>query len=144
MAVIEGETARYERRAYVFHLGATGLTLSGAAAGYLEGFVRVAGREHRARRTDGDGNGRLTDPQDRLWVDLDDDGRWDPVDEQFLFAPVLPMAGGRYAARSDEYGQCLTLEPLEGTGTIRLALARPGVSVAELSATLVGRDGSAV
>jgi len=145
VAVVDGETTRYERRAYAFRLGATGLTFGGAAAGYLEGSVRVAGRDHAARRTDGDGNGRLTDPQDRLWVDLDDDGRWDAVDEQFLYANVLPVAGGRYAARSDEYGRRLALEPLEGTGTLRLAFAAgPGATVAELSATLVGRDGSVV
>jgi len=144
VAIVEGERTRHDRRAFAFRLGATGLTFSGAAAGYLEGTVRVAGRDHPARRTDGDGNGRLTDPQDRLWVDLDDDGRWDPVDEQFPYAPVLPLAGARYVARSDEYGRRLVLEPLEGSGTIRLAFARPGASVAELSATLIGRDGSAV
>ncbi len=144
VAVVDGETTRFERRAFAFRLGATGLTFSGAAAGYLEGSVRVAGLDHAARRADGDGDGRLTGPQDRLWVDLDDDGRWDPVDEQFLYATVFPLAGGRYAARSDEYGRRLALVPLEGTGTIRLAFARPGTSVAELSATLIGRDGSAV
>jgi hypothetical protein len=144
VAIVEGERTRYERRAFALRLGSSGLTFGGAAAGYHEGSVRVAGRDHPARRTDGDGNGRLSDPQDRLWVDLDDDGRWDPVDEQFLYAPVFPMAGARYAARSDEYGRRLVLEPLEGSGTIRLAFARPGMSVAELSATLIGRDGSAV
>lgn len=92
VAIIEGERTRLERRAYAFRLGATGLTLSGAAAGYFEGTVRVAGRDCSARRLDGDGNGRLTDPQDRLWVNLDGDGRWDPVAEQFLHAPVFPLA----------------------------------------------------
>src|SRR5262249_50721540 len=110
----------------------------------LEGAVRFGGRSHAARRTDGDGNGRLTDPQDRLWVDLNDDGRWDPVDEQFPFATVLGLGGGRYAARSDELGRRLTLDPLEGTGTVRLAPGTFGGAVAEVSATLIGRDGSAV
>lgn len=142
--VVDGEITRSERRGYVFRLGATGLTFRAAAAGYLDGSVVIGGRRRAARRTDGDGNGRLTDPRDRVWVDLDDDGRWDPAGEQFSYAPVLTLAGGRYAAWSDEYGRRLALGPLEGTGTVRLALGRPGASIADLSVTLVGRDGSAV
>jgi hypothetical protein len=144
VAIVEGDTVRYERRAAVFRLGSTGLTLGSAAAGYFEGAVRVGGRDHVARRTDGDVDGRLNGAQDRIWIDLDDDGRWDPVAEQFLFAAILSVGGGRYAARSDEFGGRLALEPLEGTGTVRLAAVRLGAPVAELSAMLIGRDGSAV
>ena len=61
------------------------MTFSFSAAGYLEGTVSLAGRVHAARRTDGDGNGFLTDAQDRLWIDSNDDGRWDASLEQFLF-----------------------------------------------------------
>jgi hypothetical protein len=32
-----------------------------------------------ARRVDGDGNGLLADAQDRLWIDLNRDGRFDPI-----------------------------------------------------------------
>ncbi len=133
-------------RAVVFRLGATGLTLGFAAAGYLEGRVAVAGRSHAARRSDGDGNGLMADPQDKLWVDLDDDGRWDPTAEQFPFAPVLAIGGGRYAARSDPIGRRLALAGLEGEGTVRLAMdkAPSGGSVVAMTALLVGRDGSAV
>ena len=144
VAMVEGEVTHSERRSVVFRLGSTGLTLSHAAAGYLEGFVTLAGRRHAARRTDGDGNGRFTDPQDRLWIDLDDNGRWDPVDEQFLYSSVLAVAGGRFAVRSDEYGRRLSLDVLEGTGRVSLAFARTAATVLDLNATLVGRDGSAV
>lgn len=127
-------------------MGATGVTFSFAAAGYLEGTLSIAGRRHAARRTDGDGNGSLTDAQDRLWIDLDDDGRWDPAGEQFLYATILALGQGRYAVRSDELGTRLRLEPLAGTGTIKLVLKRPaGVpGLTELHATLIGRDGSAM
>ena len=86
VAIVDGETTRYERRAAMFRLGATGITFSYAAAGYLEGKVEFAGHWHAVRRMDGDGNGLFTDPQDRLWIDLNDDGRWDSSSEQFLFA----------------------------------------------------------
>jgi hypothetical protein len=95
---------------------------------------------------DGDGNGLFTDLQDRIWIDLNDDGQWDSLSEQFLFAPILPIGDVRYALRSDPFGQRLTVEPLLGSGTVRLALARrQGLPEAvELAATLIGRDGSAV
>ncbi len=124
VAVVEGETTTLTSRAAIFRLGATGLTFSFAAAGYIEGTVNIAGRRHAARRTDGDGNGFLTDAQDRLWIDLDDDGRWDTAGEQFLYATILALGESRHAVRSDELGTRLRLEPLAGTGTIKLALNR--------------------
>jgi hypothetical protein len=144
--IAEGETTRAVRRALIFRLGLTGLTLSVAAPGYVEGSVSVGGKTHAARRVDGDASGALSDPQDRLWVDLNDDDRWDPVSEQFLFAPILTMAGARYAVRSDAFGDRLALERLEGTGLVRLAPAGPAGSstISEYAATLVGRDGSVV
>src|SRR5207248_3883440 len=68
LAIVEGETTRYERRASIFRLGATGITFSHAAAGYLEGQVEFAGHWHAVRRMDGDGNGLFTDRQDHLWI----------------------------------------------------------------------------
>jgi len=146
VVVVEGEMTKLTPRAVIFRLGATGVTFSFAAAGYLEGTLSIAGRRHAARRTDGDGNGFLTDAQDRLWIDLDDDGRWDPAGEQFLYATILTLGEARYAVRSDELGKRLLLEPLEGTGTIKLVLNRPAGApqLTELHATLIGRDGSAV
>jgi hypothetical protein len=146
VAVVEGEITKLTPRAVVFRLGATGLTFSYAAAGYLEGRVKVGDREHLAHRMDGDGNGFLTDAQDRLWIDLDDDGRWDPTSEQFLFATILPLGEARYALRSDELGTRLSLEILEGSGTARVAVKRAAgaARILELNATLIGRDGSAV
>ncbi len=143
VTMVDG-VALTERRAAVFRLGATGTTLSMAAAGYLDGTVRIDERSHAARRVDGDGNGSVADPGDRLWVDLDDDGRWDPGAEQFLFGPILTLGDRRYAVRSDPLGRRLTVNRLEGTGTIRLAAAGPlAPRVAEVSAMLVGDDGSA-
>jgi hypothetical protein len=146
LAIVEGEMVRSEHRSAIFRLGATGITFSHAAAGYLEGQVEFAGRRHAVRRVDGDGNGLFTDPQDRLWVDLNDDGRWDSSSELFLFASILTIGDARYAVRSDPFGQRLSVEPLKGSGTVRLAYARRQRLPApvELTATLVGRDGSAV
>ena len=145
----------------VFRLGASGRTLGYASAGYLEGTVALGGpdagpagkaRRVAARRVDGDGNGQVSDPQDRLWIDLDGDGRFDPAAEQFLFATVLILDGARYVVRSDELGNRLGIEPLIGTGTLRLAwkggtagnpdAASSAGNGVELHATALGRDGS--
>ena len=145
VAIVEGDITRHERRAALFRLGATGITFSHAAAGYLEGEVEFAGRRHAVRCMDGDGNGLLTDPQDRLWIDLNDDGRWDSSSELFLFASIITIGDARYAVRSDPLGSAL-VEPLKGIGTVRLARARRrGFRPRSSStATLIGRDGSTV
>jgi hypothetical protein len=147
MHEVAGLNLTPHRRTVLFRFGPVGRTLSFAAAGYLEGTVRIAGREHSARRQDGDGNGLFTDPQDRLWIDLNDDGRWDAVNEQFLFAPMLTLAGERYAIRSNALGTCLSLGKVEGTGTIRVKIVAGGwlpPRVQDLGVTLVSRDGTAV
>ena len=106
MALAEEESTREIPREIVLRLGSTGRVLSIAAAGYLEGTVRMAGRDHAVRRTDGDADGSYTSPQDHLWVDLNDNGRWDPDAEQFLYAAILtigpaprrPLRPGGHAA----------------------------------------------
>jgi len=141
VAMVEGEVTKTTRRALIFRLGATGRTLGYAAAGYLEGTVTMEGQPRSVRRMDGDGNGLMTDAQDRLWIDLNRDGRWDAASEQFLYATILNLEGARYVLRSDPLGARLALEPLVGTGTVQLAF-RKGKAT-DLHATLVGRDGSA-
>lgn len=141
VAMVEGEVTKLTRRAVVFRLGASGRTLGYAAAGYVEGTVTMDGKPRTVRRADGDGNGLLTDAQDRIWIDLNHDSQWDPASEQFLFATILNLEGARYVLRSDLLGHRLVFEPLVGTGTVRLALQKGHAN--DLRATLVGRDGSA-
>jgi hypothetical protein len=145
-AFVEGTTLKLAPRTLLFRYGPASRTLAFAAAGYLEGPVRVGDRTHRGRRTDAGGNGLFTDARDRLWIDLDDNGVWDSATEQFLSAPILTVGGQRYAVRADARGQRLALERLEGEGKIRLALkpADARSRVLDVTAMLVGRDGSAV
>ncbi|QEH35014.1 hypothetical protein OJF2_35590 [Aquisphaera giovannonii] len=146
LAIVEEDSTREIPREVALRLGATGRILSVAAVGYLEGTVEIAGRTHAARRTDGDADGSYTGPQDPIWIDLDDDGRWDPAAEQFLYAAILTIGPDRYVVRSDPAGTRLSFAPLEGTGTVRLAVGRRETRehLAEIHAQLIGRDGSAV
>jgi hypothetical protein len=156
VALVENETVRVVPRTVVFRLGASGQTLGFATAGYLEGTVVVpitnddGKRQNRVlavRRVDGDGNGFLADGQDRLLIDSDGDGQFSLGAEQFLFATVLNLQGSRYIVRSDELGTRLAIDPLEGTGNLRLAVlnrngSATGAKVSEMRATAIGRDGS--
>lgn len=151
----DGETAARAPRSVAFALGASGRLLRYGTLGWVEGRVGVEGRVHAARRFDGDGNGFVNDPPDALWIDLDDDGLFDPVTERFLHLPTLVLEGARHVVRSDRLGTQLSLERLEGTGRARLApvAARAGTGAASapeappkvlaLSATLASRDGVA-
>jgi hypothetical protein len=144
--LLEGDATTRLPRTVVLRLGATGLTLGAATAGYLEGTITRGGRPCRARRIDGDANGLYADPADQVWIDADGDGRFDPTTERALFAPVVTLAGERLALRGDAPGSRLALEPLAGAGTLRVAAARPAGAAPwlALSVTLLGRDGSVV
>jgi hypothetical protein len=157
VALVENGSIRTVPRAVVFRLGASGQTLGYAAAGFLEGHITLGGHEQgkanngpaasvAARRVDGDGNGLLADAQDRLWIDLNHDGRFDPSSEQFLYASVLNLKGSRFVVLSDELGTRLAFEPMVGTGTLRLARPTNGPSTVskaiDMHATAISRDGS--
>ncbi len=109
VAMVEGEVTKLTRRALILRLGATGRTLGYASAGYLAGTVLMEGQPRSVRRMDGDGNGLLTDGQDRLWIDLNHDGQWDAASEQFLYTTILNLEGKRYVLRSDTLGTRLAL-----------------------------------
>lgn len=158
VALIEDGAIRTVSRTVVFRLGASGQTLGYAVAGFLEGHITLGGPETKtarnpppvqtlaARRVDGDGNGLLTDAQDRLWIDLNRDGHFDPSSEQFLYTSVINLDGARYVVLSDELGSRLAFRPLVGTGTLRLV--RKGhepsspAQTSEMHATAISRDGS--
>ncbi|HUG92416.1 MAG TPA: hypothetical protein VML55_16375, partial [Planctomycetaceae bacterium] len=146
-AVVGEETVvnSYPRHVAV-KLGSTGRTLLFATAGYVEGTVEVGGRRLAARRVDGNGNGLFADPDDRLWIDLNGDGEWNAFTEQWLFAPVLRVGNERLSARSNPLGHQLTLAPLTDTGQLKLKLPESiePETVLDVSATLVGSDGSIV
>jgi hypothetical protein len=95
-----------------WRLGATRKTISLATLGYVEGVVSIAGKKHTVRRVDGNANGFFADADDRLWIDLNMDKQWDPITEQFPFAPVITLNNQRYGIRGDATGSRLAIEPL--------------------------------
>jgi hypothetical protein len=143
--VVRDDVAEHIPRQVVFRRSATSGGLSFASTGYLSGDVELAGRKVAVRRVDGDGNGFFADSRDRLWIDLDGNGVWDPFAEQFPMAPMLKINGQRLAVRSDAIGARLTLEPITGVGMIglKLGVLPQGTQILELELMLIGEDGSA-
>jgi hypothetical protein len=132
-------------RQVIFRRGVLGTSIGVATLGYLEGQVEFGGRKVNARRVDGDANGLFSDSRDRLWLDLNSDGRWDAFSEQFPLQPVFVLEGKRYAVRTDQAGTRLALEEVTGVGTLKLQLTTlaAGSVVRSVEVALMGDDGSA-
>lgn len=143
--VTQGSTILHLPRRVHWRPGATGKTVNLATAGHFEGTLSLAGKKRAARRVDGNANGLFADASDRLWVDLDGDGRFDPLAEQFPFAPVVTLNAHRCAVRADAAGARLAVEPLTAEGRVRLrfgSLAKDA-TVLKAEVMLAGEDGSA-
>jgi len=146
VVIEEDERDRYIARELLLRATFGGRGLAVASAGFVEGTSDLGGEAVAVRRMDGDANGSLTDAQDRLWIDLDRDGSWDPLSEQFLFAPILELNGKRHVVRSSAFGSRVTFEELTGSGSVRIAFTgcAAGSEVRDVALVLVGRDGTAV
>jgi len=114
-----------------------------ATIGFMAGTVELDGRRVQVRRVDGNANGLFSDPEDRLWIDLNGDGIWDNLTEQFPMMPIIEIAGRSYAVKSDRLGERLRLEPSNGDGRVRLQPAglAAGIKVLQITGMIVGEDG---
>lgn len=140
------DEAEHRARTVMLRRGVTGGSIGFATVGYLAGETNIGGRTCAVRRVDGDGNGLFTDARDRLWLDRDGNGEWDPFTEQLPLLPVMKFDDVRYAVKSDVVGTSLGFEPIVGEGKIRLRCqpSGPNSQVADLFVMLVGSDGSAI
>ena len=132
-------------RSVILRRGSTGKTLGIATVGYFEGEADLDGRRVKVRRVDGDGNGLFADLRDRLWIDRNGDGKWDPFAEQFPHLPVLRLDGRRFAVRAGAAGDRLAFEEVVGVGrlTVRLPPLPEKARVRAMQVMFLGEDGSA-
>ena len=77
--------------------------------GFVEGELMLDGVNYSARRIDVDGNGLPVDNRDQLLIDLNSDGEFDLLSEQFLIGDHLTIASQRYLVRSDRLGHSIML-----------------------------------
>jgi hypothetical protein len=143
--IVQKGTVQHSPRSLLLRRGVTGKTLGLATLGYLEGEAGLDGRRVKVRRVDGDSNGLFADLRDRLWIDRNGDGQWDPIAEQFPHLPVLRLGEGRFAVRADAVGNRLAFEPVVGVGRLKLHLPSLAKTarVRHLQVMMMGEDGSA-
>jgi hypothetical protein len=121
--------------------------LAYAIRGYCVGQVTLAGTSMAAMLTDGDGDGCFDHSgHDRVWLDLDGDGKFDPLTEQFPLGTIINHAGSSFLAqpRADGLGLVMRERPSE-TGTLVVKIDRlPGAEIVEFAVQYVSEFGELV
>jgi hypothetical protein len=116
------EPARLKRTLIVRRAADAGLRY--AVRGYVTGTLHLGGAAYAAMLTDGDADGCFDSAaHDRVWLDLDRDGRFDPLTEQFPLGKPLAVAGKTFLIKPEPDGSAVHVRarPSE-TGELRLSL----------------------
>lgn len=115
-----------------------------AIRGYMAGTVTLAGKAYPALLLDKNSDGCFDAAgKDRIRIDLNQDGRFDPLTEEFLLGAALHHAGDHHYLRANAAGTQVAVQsrPKE-TGTIRFHVKHDDeATVAKLSAHLVSEWG---
>jgi hypothetical protein len=118
-----------------------------AVRGYTKGTVMIGGKAVAAVLTDGNADGCFDGAgADRVWLDLDGDGAFDPLTEQFPLGNAITANGSALLIRprADGLGAQARERPNE-TGTLRVEIPRlPQAEVLSLSANCVSEFGELV
>jgi hypothetical protein len=130
-------------RTLIFRRG-TGPNLYVAVRGFMRGRLTVGGKEYSAALTDGDADGCFdTAGADRVWIDLDGDGAFDPLTEQFALGTPVAVGGQFVLVQPDPTGAAVRVRA-RGSETGRLTATvpmRPGSALREIEASLVSEFG---
>jgi hypothetical protein len=134
-------------RVIVFRRSAVGDGLSYAVRGYAAGTLNLGGKGYAALLTDGNADGCFdTVGSDRIWIDLNRDGHFDGLTEQFLLGSPISIDGRIYIVRSNATASDVRIHPRSTAhGNVRLALTdkqRPPIS--DLAIQLVSDLGELV
>jgi hypothetical protein len=118
-----------------------------AVRGYASGTLRLGGQDHAALLTDGNADGCFDSAaHDRVWIDLDHDGLFDPLTEQFPLGKPVTSAGKIYLVKPQPDGRSVRVhERPSATGSLRLVLTERKDAVAQgVSVSLVSNWGELV
>lgn len=138
-----GSPAR-QRRTLVFRRGADGEGLQYAVRGYRTGTISIAGANHDGMLTDADADGLFDGPGvDRVWIDLNDDGVFDGLSEQYLLGRPVAVADKKYVIAAEAGGATVRVRQRSTKlGNVQLSLLNHApASVYKFSAGLVSDIG---
>ncbi len=140
---IEPETVRVER-AVIVRRASLGDGLRYAVRGFIQGSIEFGGRSHATVLIDGNANGCFnTVGQDRIWIDLNDDGRYDTLTEQFPLGKPLRYEGQTYVVRSNPLASSVQAS-LRSAEQGKLCVMLAGKQNAKISAQLLSDLGELV
>jgi hypothetical protein len=118
-----------------------------AVRGYTSGSIVIGGKSVAAVLTDGDADGCFDGAgADRVWLDTDGDGAFDPLSEQFPLGNAITVGGGAVLVnpRPDGLAVAARERPSEA-GKLQVEVARlPGAEVVEFSASYVSEFGELI
>jgi hypothetical protein len=121
--------------------------LSYAVRGFTTGTVTVDGKPIAALLVDGNADGCFDGAgADRIWLDLDGDGRFDPFTEQFPIGAALKISGSTVLVRPDADGLAVEVrERPKVSGSLLVRLDRiAGAEVVDVEAQYVSEFGELV
>ncbi len=111
-----------------------------AVRGYVTGTLQQGAQTYAVLLADGNADGCFDSPgADRIWIDLDGDGRFDALTEQFPLGQPITVGGKTYLFKPAADGSSVQMRerPAE-TGTLRLTLLdERAPDIADFSAELV-------
>jgi hypothetical protein len=93
-----------------------------SSAGSMQGSVDFQGQQRLAKYLDRDANGCWFDSEDRLLVDLNGDGRLDPLVERLPCRGMKQIGGELFAISGDRQGRWLQIVEVRERGSILPAL----------------------
>jgi len=132
--------ARRVERTLIFRRSVAGDGLRYAVRGYAAGTLELSGTKYAAVLIDGNADGLFdTVGQDRVWIDLNQDGRFDLLTEQFLLGKPITKDGQIFVVSADATAQAVRARLRSGVeGKLRLQMAAlPSTSPGKISAELV-------
>ena len=111
--------------------------------GSMRGATELAGQQLAVVRTDDNSNGRWLDAEDRVWVDFNQDGRFDPFGERFAIQTMLVRGSQRFVVAADEWGELFSLNDQIATGSLAadFNLMSIAATIEAVEIDLVSREG---
>jgi len=133
-------------RTLLFRRSIKGDGLRYAVRGYAQGRLKLGDKDYAVLLIDGNADGLLdTVGHDRLWIDLDGDGRFDLLMEQYPLGKPITHKGDIFVVRSDPLAAAVVVNQRNiGEGKLRLTLARKHDAPSKISAELISDIGEFV
>jgi len=129
-------------RTLAIRLSPFGGTINCAVRGYCRGTLPIAGKKHDAVLVDANGNMLLETTRDRVFVDLNGDGKFDPTSERFPLMGRLEFGDEGFA-----FADIMTLDEASwksapmGKAPVTFGIAKLSQKPHRFSATLSRRGG---